>query len=238
MYKQGQESSILASQIIAQELMQQLKYKKIKSIIWDWNGTLLNDAEICIYSMNKVLERRGLARLDMKRYREIFTFPVKAYYQKAGFDFSEEDFEKPAMEFIKQYYENLPRADLFGPVPSMLKELSNKGYHQSILSAMEHDSLLQSLTDKNVLNHFDIVSGINDHYANSKLDIGIELLKKTGFSKNETLFIGDTLHDFEVGSELGIKVLLIANGHQSKERLLSKTPNVVNDITDVLRFLD
>ena len=238
MHKQGQESAILATQIIAPELMHEPKYKNIKSIIWDWNGTLLNDAEICIYSMNKVLERRGLERLDIKRYREIFTFPVKAYYQKAGFDFSEEDFEKPALEFIKQYYENLPRADLFGPVHSMLKELDKKGYHQSILSAMEHGSLLQSLTDKNVLNYFNIVSGINDHYAHSKLDIGIELLKKTGFSKNETLFIGDTLHDFEVGSELGISVLLIANGHQSKERLLSKTSNVVNDITDVLRFLD
>lgn len=218
--------------------MQEINPKNIKSIIWDWNGTLLNDAEICVFCMNKLLEDRNLEKLNINRYREIFTFPVKEYYQKAGFDFSEEYFEKPAMEFIQHYYNNLPLTDLFEPVHSILSKLDKMGYHQSILSAMEHESLMQSLKDKNVLNYFNLISGINDHYAHSKLEIGIELLEKTGFDKNETLFIGDTIHDYEVGSELGVKVLLIANGHQSKERLLSKTSNVVDEITEVLNYLD
>jgi phosphoglycolate phosphatase len=218
--------------------MQEINPENIKSIIWDWNGTLLNDAEICVFCMNKLLGDRNLETLNINRYRDIFTFPVKAYYQKAGFDFSEEDFEKPAMEFIQHYYKNLPLADLFEPVHSILSKFDKMGYHQSILSAMEHESLMQSLKDKNVLHYFNLISGINDHYAHSKLEIGIELLEKTGFSKNETLFVGDTIHDYEVGSELGVKVLLIANGHQSKERLLSKTSNVVDEITDVLNYLD
>ncbi len=50
-----------------------------KVIIWDWNGTLLNDTDICVSCMNRVLKKRGLELLDVQRYREIFNFPVKIY---------------------------------------------------------------------------------------------------------------------------------------------------------------
>jgi len=35
------------------------------------------------------------------------------------------------------------------------------------------------------------------------------------------VLIGDTVHDFEVATELGCKCVLIANGHQSCEILQS-----------------
>ena len=68
--------------------------KNKKAIIWDWNGTLLDDVELCINSMNLLLKERNLQALTIDRYREIFTFPVKEYYQKAGFNFKTENFEK------------------------------------------------------------------------------------------------------------------------------------------------
>ncbi|MCK4288095.1 MAG: HAD hydrolase-like protein, partial [Bacteroidales bacterium] len=62
----------------------------IKTIIWDWNGTLLNDIDICINSINILLEHRNIENLTKEIYKEIFTFPVKDYYSKAGFDFTKE----------------------------------------------------------------------------------------------------------------------------------------------------
>lgn len=205
-----------------------------KAIIWDWNGTLIDDTDICVTCMNHVLEKRGIELLNKKRYREIFTFPVKNYYLKAGIDFKKEAFEIPAMEFINLYYKNLYAADLFPCVEEVLIDFKQRGYFQAVLSAMEHESLETSIKDKGIFSYFDAITGISDHYAHSKLEIGKELIDSLHFSKNELLLIGDSLHDLEVANELGIECVLVSNGHQSYERLLEKTPTVYRQLIDVL----
>jgi phosphoglycolate phosphatase len=207
-----------------------------KVIIWDWNGTLLNDTDICVSCMNRVLEKRGLELLDVPRYREIFTFPVIDYYLKAGLDLNKEAFEIPAMEFIKLYHESLHSADLFPCVKDVLKSFKNRDYYQAVLSAMEHESLEASLKDKGVFPYFDIITGINDHYAHSKLEIGKELMGAIHFKRSEMLLIGDSLHDLEVANELGIECVLVANGHQSYERLSERAPTVLRELSEVLVY--
>ena len=66
---------------------------KYKHIIWDWNGTLIDDAWLCVEILNNILEKRGLNAITIDDYREHFTFPVRDYYVKLGFDFSVEPFE-------------------------------------------------------------------------------------------------------------------------------------------------
>ena len=62
---------------------------KYKYIIWDWNGTLFDDVKISVDTMNIMLEKTGYKnRINSELYKNIFTFPVSDYYQKAGFDFS------------------------------------------------------------------------------------------------------------------------------------------------------
>jgi len=211
--------------------------KNKKAIIWDWNGTLLDDIELCINSMNILLSERKLKVLDKKSYREIFTFPVKEYYKKAGFDFENEPFEVPAMQFIDLYYNNLDTANLFSEVKAALQHFVEKGYNQSILSAMEHEQLLLSLKGKGIIHFFENITGIENHYAHSKVEIGRDLLKKIPFSNPEIVMVGDTLHDLEVADKLGIDCILIANGHQSKERLLGNNTIVINNLKEIYSVL-
>ncbi|MEJ2595865.1 MAG: HAD family hydrolase [bacterium] len=209
-----------------------------KAIIWDWNGTLLDDTALCISCMNDLLAKRKLPLLDRIRYREIFTFPVKDYYLRAGFDFSKEQFEIPALEFISLYYKRLSQAILYPEASSLLTKLRKRGFVQAILSAMEHDSLENSLKEKGIDRFFDMITGINDHYAHSKLDIGKELIRKLGFPPEQIILIGDTLHDLEVAQGLGVDVLLIANGHQSGGRLLQETSGVIENLGELSRLFD
>lgn len=209
-----------------------------KAILWDWNGTLLDDTDICVSCMNRLLEKRELSLLDKNRYREIFTFPVKDYYEKVGFDFQKEAFEIPAMEFIRLYHVHLKEADLFPCVEEVLQTFKNRGFYQAVLSAMEHDSLVASLKDKGVYGFFDSVTGIDDHYAHSKLEMGRKLLSSLDFEPGEILFIGDSLHDLEVAGALGVDCILVANGHQAKERLLAATPDVVDKLKDVIGLFE
>jgi len=207
------------------------------SIIWDWNGTLLNDLEICLSGVNSLLEDRSLPLLTKDRYLQIFTFPVQEYYSNAGFDFEKEPFEGPAEEFIQRYEELLPGARLFDDVEETLSFFYQNGYRQFILSAMEQRALNQSVQARGISHFFDGIFGIEDNFAKSKLSRAQNMLKITGINPNVALMIGDTLHDLEVGSAIGARVLLVSRGHQSPERLKINGNAVLPDLTTLLKFL-
>ena len=203
------------------------------TIIWDWNGTMLNDADYCVTCINKVLDKRNLPKISINDYRKHFTFPVKKYYEAIGFNFEKENFKIPAMEFIKEYYDNLQNANLHDSVIEILTYFKKAGYKQYVLSAMEHEQLILSLTDKGIINYFYDIAGIKDHYATSKLEMGKELVEKTNINPKTTLMIGDTIHDLEVANGLSIDCVLVSNGHQSKQRLLSATTNVISQLSNL-----
>ena len=198
----------------------------MNSVIWDWNGTLLNDIDLCINSINKLLKERKLPQIDSKTYREIFSFPVQEYYKTLGFDFEKEDFSIPAHQFIDLYHEGFDSCSLHNKSVEVLAYFSKKGVRQFVLSAMKHEMLEKTLKMKGISQYFEGVAGLKDHYAVSKLEQGKQLISDFEIEIETTWLVGDTTHDFDVATELGVNCILIADGHQSKERL-SQTGGIV-----------
>lgn len=206
----------------------------IKTIIWDWNGTLLDDTEICVNCMNQMLSKRQLPLLDTVRYREVFTFPVKTYYTLIGFDFNKEPWDVAAIEFIDLYLEVLHMAPLAKGAREMLAFFKQKGFKQAIISAMQHDALAKSVAAFGITHYFDYIGGIGDHYGGGKIDNARQFYKSYSLEPDEVVLLGDSLHDAEVAHDLGSGCILIANGHQSKSRLMLTGLEVVDDLEELL----
>nr|WP_319510650.1 HAD hydrolase-like protein [uncultured Draconibacterium sp.] len=202
----------------------------MQSIIWDWNGTLLNDLDFCISTINVLLKKRQLDILDRFSYKEVFSFPVKDYYEAIGFDFSKEDFSIPAREFIDLYNSGVPRCNLHAAAIEVLEHFKNMGLRQFVLSAMQQDMLEKTLEHQNILHYFEGVAGLNDHYAVSKIERGEQLIRRYSINKAEATIIGDTNHDFEVAQQLEIDCILVADGHQSVERLEATGAKVIEEL--------
>jgi phosphoglycolate phosphatase len=213
------------------------KLTEYKHIIWDWNGTLLDDAWLCVEVMNGMLAKRGLPIVNLEFYRSVFTFPVRDYYQKLGYDFTKEPFEEVGMEFMVLYNQRQKECSLHAEVKGVLETVRQKGYGQSILSAREQNELIAETIDLGVNAYFTKVYGLDDHYAHGKTDIGIKLIKDLGFPNSTLLFIGDTQHDAEVACEIGINCILIPNGHHSKERLRACRFPVIRGLNDIIAGL-
>jgi phosphoglycolate phosphatase len=205
-----------------------------KAIIWDWNGTLLDDTHLAVAAMNGMLARRGMPVLTVDRYKSLFTFPVKEYYREVGFDFDLEPFEVPAMEFIDRYNREVWDCTLQADALRVLNHFREVGMGQYILSAMQQDTLDQCLDYYRIGHFFGHASGLDDHYAHSKLETGQELLAKLPYETGELLLIGDTIHDFEVATELGCACLLVSNGHQSHERLVGTGARVIGNLSQLI----
>lgn len=208
----------------------------MQSVIWDWNGTLLNDIELCISSINTLLANRNLKTLDSRLYKEVFSFPVKDYYAAVGFDFSREDFSIPAKEFIDLYDKGVARCTLHAEAGEILSQFKEAGKKQYVLSAMKQEMLNTTLKHQKIHHYFDAVYGLDDHYAVSKIERGKQMIHESGIQKKEAVIIGDTIHDFEVANELGIACILIANGHQSKERLQTTGAPVVANLQELMKL--
>lgn len=211
---------------------------RIKVILWDWNGTLLNDINICVNSINQLLLDRKKPVITKEKYREIFTFPVKDYYRKAGFDFTSEPFEKPAEEFVNIYYKSSSNAKLYDKALDTLELFMSQNISQNIISAMRQNELdIMIKKEFKIDRFFDNISGITDHYANGKNEAAKKLIRSLGVNPLSVLLVGDTVHDFEVAAENNCKCILLANGHQSESRLKATGSTTLKNLDELNAFL-
>jgi len=209
------------------------KIGNYKHIIWDWNGTLINDVWLAVEAMNKMLAKRHLPGIDSKKYKEIFDFPVTKYYLKLGFDFSKESFEELTVEFISGYYQCFNKCKLNEGVEVVLKKISDMGIHQSILSASKEDVLIEKIKYFGIDKYFCRIMGLENHYAESKVEEGKEWIAELNLNPQDVLLIGDTIHDYDVSKHMGCDCLLVANGHNSYERLAKLGVEVISTLKEI-----
>ena len=209
----------------------------LKHIIWDWNGTLVNDKWLCIDGINSSLKKRELPTITEKRYMDIFTFPVEEYYKKVGFNFANEPFHVAGDEFVKYYGKYFHKVELHKLAFEIIKKIQAEGFTQSILSAGKQDYLINWVKHHGLFNYFSAIKGISDHYARGKLELGIKLVNELPYERSEIIMIGDTIHDSEVAREMKIDCILIDHGHVSRKRLIDTKRKVISNFEELFDIL-
>ncbi|NLB91564.1 MAG: HAD family hydrolase [Clostridiales bacterium] len=190
----------------------------IQYVLWDWNGTLLDDVQIAVDTNNDVFPLFDLPlQVTLEDYLELFDFPVKDYYLKVGVP--EPLFDAVAQQWSLLYMENSKKALLQKDAESTLDFFSDKGCTQVIISASKQEHLHQQVARYSIEKYFDAMLGLNNIYAVSKVDLAKQYLKKQKISPKQALFIGDTLHDAQVAQAIGCTCVLVAKGHHPRYRL-------------------
>ena len=209
----------------------------MKKIVWDWNGTLFDDVQLCLSCINALLRRYQVPVLkDLSAYRKVFGFPIKDYYREIGFDFSKTPFEKLAQEYMDMYQDRSYQCDLVTGALDVLSRAKEMGIHQTVLSASRKDYLLSQIRAKGIQDHVDDIYGIENIYAKSKLDLAM-VYKETCSKDDEIWFVGDSLHDFEAANVMGANCLLVTSGHQSYDRLKETGVPVFDSLENCLEVI-
>lgn len=209
---------------------------KYRHIFWDWNGTLINDLVTSIDSLNVSLKKRNLPIMNKERYFENFTFPVEDYYKKIGFDLEKESYEKLADEFIANYNEEVKTAKLHNHAAEVIAKLAIYGIKQYILSASEREILMKGLKKFGLETFFTDIIALDNIYAEGKIDIGKEWFEKNNFTE-KALMVGDTYHDYEVATALGMDCILYAGGHTALKTLYSIGVPIITDYRDLYDYI-
>jgi phosphoglycolate phosphatase len=203
---------------------------KYESVIWDWNGTLLDDVVLAVEIVNDLFQEYGAARLTTDQYRDLFDFPVTVYYERAGLDGKLHDFSRISERFSDRFEKEFDRVSLFSEALETLRAVRQSGMRQYLLSGTEHHSLHRMVARSSALQLFDAAHGLQDKQAAGKHVAASVLMEKYQLNPGKTVMIGDTTHDADVARHLGVDCILLSGGHHSRERLIQKEVLVLDSL--------
>ena len=135
------------------------------------------------------------------------------------------------------YQEASYNCNLHKGVVKAFETLKEKGYRLVVLSASQIDNLKDQLDAFGITNYFDAILGIQNIYAKSKVQIGVNYIEQENLKKEECIMIGDTLHDEEVAHAMGIDVVLYDKGHQSHNVLSKGSSPVISSFDEFVSII-
>jgi len=209
----------------------------LKTIIWDFNGTLIDDAPGVLELNNRVYPKYGAKPFEsLEAYRRVFRFPIREYYRDVGI--GDDVFDAAAHDWSKGYKELAPSFPLRQGVQEAVADFRAAGLDQVLISASELAFLLKQLTFyPEIKGAFSKVLGLDNIYAKSKTHLAQAYIQAQGLAADEMVLIGDTMHDAEVAREIGCPCLLVEGGHQARETLETAGVPVFQSLYEVAEYI-
>jgi phosphoglycolate phosphatase-like HAD superfamily hydrolase len=214
--------------------------RAIRHVVWDWNGTLLDDAPLLHLAANQALQAIGTPPITMAQYRAAFRRPIRRFYEALiGRGIDDDEWLELDDAFHVAYDRLLDRAALAPDANAALTRVHEHGAEQSILSMLRHDHLEWSVRNHGIAHHFVLVHGLRGigggHKEPHLTDHLTALAERhPDLTVADVLLVGDTLDDAHAAHTTGVRCVLYAGGEQPKTRLAAEGFPVATSLTEAL----
>ena len=192
-------------------------------IVWDWNGTLFDDLEVVVRSVNHGLKGFGAVAIDLDGYRSHYTRPVKLFYDRLiGREITPEEWLTVDRVFHDAYREALAEVRLTADAHEALMTVAAGGHTQSLLSMFPHRDLIPLIERIGISGFFDRIDGLSE---GSPGDLKAGYLERhlrqliVGEDPGSVVVIGDTPDDAIAASHVGARPILYDGGSHHRSDL-------------------
>jgi phosphoglycolate phosphatase len=199
---------------------------KYKFVVFDWNGTLIDDADANLAGCNACLTQFGKEPITLERYRDTMDFPVIHAYVRNGIDPDEylAKFQEIGISFLDTYKKAAKTAPLRRGAKELLDWMLDRNMTLMVLSNFLQHELELQMTERDVLQYFRHINGniaFNEleHTRTTKLERLKAVMDEHGYAPEETVIIGDSLEEPDLARKLGLTAVSVTWGCLSKERL-------------------
>jgi phosphoglycolate phosphatase-like HAD superfamily hydrolase len=192
-------------------------------LVWDWNGTLLDDLTLVVAATNTSLAGVGGPRVTAEEHRRDFRRPVEAYYAYVlGRPLGEGEFALLDRAFHDAYRAGLHTARL---AADALEAIAAWPGTQSLLSMFFHDELVPAVNGLGLAGHLSRVDGLRDAPAGGHKAPHLRAhLETLGLRGSDCVLIGDSVDDAVAADDVGATAVLYLGGftHESTLRATGK----------------
>lgn len=189
-------------------------------LVWDWNGTLLDDLPIVIEAVNRAIAPFGVNPIDATVYRDHYTRPVRHFYDRLfNRTVSDEEWLRLNTAFHETYFELASGVDLAPGAREAMTGLREAGWTQSLLSMSPQDWLDGIVDRLGLTGLFEIVDGLSGPTGGLKathLEVHLEALEING---SQAVVVGDTPDDVAAARHVGAHPILFHGGSHHMEVL-------------------
>ncbi len=214
--------------------MSGLSFFLVRHVVWDWNGTLLDDLEIVVEAVNVGVSAFGLGPLTVDSYRDHYTRPVKVFYDRLfGREVSAEEWRLLDSRFHDAYRDLLGRASLAAGAREALDLVADRG-SQSLLSMFPHAELVPLVGRHGIDSYFDRIDGLRGVPGDRKAAYLAAHLTELGVPPGDVLVVGDTPDDAAAAAHVGAPCVLYDNGSHHRAELERTGARVVASLLDAV----
>ena len=187
-------------------------------LVWDWNGTLLNDLDLVVEATNAAFAAIGGPMVTAEDHRRDFRRPVIDYYAFVlGRPVSADEFVRLDHAFHTAYRTRLLECAL---ADDAVDAISAWPGTQSLLSMWFHDELLPEVSRRGLAERLVRVDGLRATIGGGhKAEHLVEHLAALEVKGDDTVLIGDSIDDAHAADEVGAQVVLYAGGFTDPEVL-------------------
>jgi len=204
-------------------------------LVWDWNGTLLNDLNLVVTSTNAALAGAGGPAVTAEEHRTQFRRPIADYYAEVlGRALDAEEFGRLDKIFHDAYRLGLASCELAEDAVSAIRTW---GGSQSLLSMWFHDELVPAVDRYGLTALFHRVDGLRDTVGGErKAAYLVRHLTAFGVDGRSTVLIGDSIDDAEAADSVGARCVLYTGGFTDSTRLRASGWPVAESLTEAVEL--
>ena len=206
----------------------------IRNVVFDWSGVLSNDFEPLYHTIRAVFHELDLAPPTFSHFQDVIDLPFRHCLKKLSGEQPEipEKFADRARNRRRfdRYFEEFGPPAVMPGAKDALNRLSRMNLRMAVFSSHHQNFVEAENLSFFGRNFFSLVFGS----AGDKLNSAPELIRRTGFVPEETLYVGDTVHDVEAGRSVGMRTVSVLTGYHLREKLEAVSPDfLLNSVAEL-----
>ncbi|MDW4901250.1 HAD hydrolase-like protein [Streptomyces californicus] len=212
-------------------------------LVWDWNGTLLDDTYAVVRATNAAFAEVELEPITPEQYREMYTIPIPRFYERfLGRLPTEAEWERMDGVFHRYYAEQRTACGLTAGAEELLHGWQRAGRSQSLLSMYGHEQLVPVVRGYGIEPRFVRVEGRRGPSGGSKalhMERHFEALAGVdGIVPENAVVIGDALDDAVAAAHVGARAVLYTGGSHSRSSLEGAGVPVVDSLAEAVALAE
>lgn len=211
-------------------------------VIWDWNGTLVDDLELVVASVNLSLEDMGAPQIDADAYRTHYTRPVERFYEGLlGRSLEQSEWRRIDRVFHEGYRSGVAALPLTADARAAVAKVTAAGWTQSILSMWWHEELTAAAAAHGIDRFMIRVDGNRGEAGETKLrhlrrhlhDLEAAL---GPLNLCRVVMVGDALDDAGAARETGVWCVLYDGGSHHRAELAGVGMPIADTLLEALEI--
>jgi phosphoglycolate phosphatase-like HAD superfamily hydrolase len=183
----------------------------MRHLVWDWNGTLLDDLSVVVAATNAAFATIGGPAVTADEHRRDYRRPIIDYYSFVlGRPMAADEFARVDQIFHDAYREKLVDCAL---AADALEAISAWSGSQSLLSMWFHHELVPEVTRRGLVERLARIDGLRSATGGGhKAEHLTAHLDALGVPGHQAVLIGDSIDDAHAAAAAGATCVLYAGG--------------------------